>query len=383
MAIKNVVILGSTGSIGTQALEVARRYPDKLSVVGLCCNTDIDMLAKQIAEFKPRYVAVGDEQKAQELSSKIGLEVWSGNDGVNALAAVNCDVVLNALVGVRGLEPTINAINAGNDIALANKETLVAGGDIVMSLAKQKGVKILPVDSEHSAIWQCKGFDLDKKVKQIILTASGGAFRDMTKEQIACAKASDALKHPTWNMGNKVTIDSATLVNKGLEIIEAKHLFGVDADDIAVYIHPKSIVHSMVRFDDGSISAQMSYPDMKLPITLALLYPERGNFDFSPLDLDGLDLTFSLPDLERFPCLAIAMRCARKGGVYPIIFNAVNEVLVPFYLNDKIKFYDFSYYIEQAIDILGSDKAITSVDDVYSCDSMARKLVNELLKERL
>lgn len=383
MAKKRVVILGSTGSIGTQALEVVRRYPDKLSVVGLCCNTDIDTLAKQIQEFKPLFVAVGDEQKAQELSSNTGIIVWGGDDGVNALSTVECDVVLNALVGIRGLEPTINAINAGNDVALANKETLVAGGDIVMPLAKQKGVKILPVDSEHSAIWQCKGFELDKKVKQIILTASGGAFRDMTKEQIACAKACDALKHPTWNMGSKVTIDSATLVNKGLEIIEAKHLFGVEAKDIAVYIHPKSIVHSMVRFDDGSISAQMSYPDMKLPIALALLYPERGNYDFSPLELDGLDLTFFAPDLERFPCLGIAMRCAQRGGVYPIIFNAVNEVLVPFYLNNQIKFYDFSYYIEQAIDSLGSDKAIASIDDVYRCDDMARKFAYELLKERL
>lgn len=383
MSIKKVVILGSTGSIGTQALEVVRRYPDQLSVVGLCCNTDIETLAKQIAEFKPQFVAVGDEEKACELSSKIGVQVWSGDVGVNALAKVKCDVVLNALVGIRGLEPTINAINAGNDVALANKESLVAGGDIVMPLAKQKGAKILPVDSEHSAIWQCKGFDLDKKVKQIILTASGGAFRDMSKEQIARATASDALKHPTWNMGNKVTIDSATLVNKGLEIIEAKHLFGVEAKDIAVYIHPKSIVHSMVRFDDGSISAQMSYPDMKLPITLALLYPERGNYDFSPLDLDGLDLTFFCPDLDRFPCLALAMRCAQKGGVYPIIFNAVNEVLVPFYLNNQIKFYDFSYYIEQAINSLGSDDAITSIDDVYSWDDKARKFVEGLLRERL
>ncbi|MGN0771367.1 MAG: 1-deoxy-D-xylulose-5-phosphate reductoisomerase [Christensenellales bacterium] len=378
---KSVIILGSTGSIGTQALQVVRQYPDKLSVAGLCCNGDIDALLSQINEFKPKYVAVGDEEKAARLTEMTDVPVWGGEEGVNRLAACKCDVTLNALVGIRGLQPTINAINAGNDVALANKETLVAGGDIVMPLAKSKGVSILPVDSEHSAIWQCKGFDLGKKVNKVILTASGGAFRDKSKQEIACAKACDALRHPTWNMGSKVTVDSATLVNKGLEIIEAKHLFDVDPKDIEVYIHPQSIVHSMVKFDDGSISAQMSFPDMKLPITLALLYPDRGNVDFSPLQLDGLDLSFKKPDYDRFPCLGIAMQCAQKGGVYPIIFNAVNEVLVPFYLDDKIKFYDFSYYIERAMQLLGSDEPVDSIATVYRYDQMARSAVEQMLKE--
>ncbi len=380
-SMKKIILLGSTGSIGTQTLDVIRQYSDKLSVLGLCCDKNIDLLYEQIKEFKPQYIAVKYEQKAQQLSDRIGREVWSGDEGILRLASVQCDIVLNSLVGISGLEPTINAINAGNDIALANKETLVAGGDIVMPLARSKGVKILPVDSEHSAIWQCLDFDKSKKISSILLTASGGAFRDFTKEQLENAKSQDALKHPTWNMGNKVTIDSATLVNKGLEIIEAKHLFGVSADQIKVVVHPQSIVHSMISYSDGSVIAQMSYPDMKLPIQLALLYPDRGDFDFSPLSFAGLNLTFTEPDFDRFPCLKLALKCAKLGGVYPIIFNAVNEILVPLYLQNKIKFYDFSYYIERAMAELGGDEAVSSVDIVRHYDSLARNWTSEQLKE--
>ena len=378
---KKIILLGSTGSIGTQTLDVVRQYSDKLGVLGLCCDKNIELLSSQIKEFCPKYVAIRDEQKAKQLSDQLGIEVWSGEAGILKLASIQCDIVLNSLVGISGLEPTINAINAGNDIALANKETLVAGGDIVMPLAKSKGVKILPVDSEHSAIWQCLDFDKSKKISSILLTASGGAFRDLSKEQLAQALSQDALRHPTWNMGNKVTIDSATLVNKGLEIIEAKHLFDVSADQIKVVIHPQSIVHSMISYDDGSVIAQMSYPDMKLPIQLALLYPERGDYDFSPLSFAGLNLTFQEPDFERFPCLKLALKCAKLGGVYPIIFNAVNEILVPLYLQNKIKFYDFSYYIERAMEELGCDIQIDSVSVVRRYDDLARQWTSRNVKE--
>ena len=292
---KRVVILGSTGSIGTQALDVIRQYKDEFEVVGLACNSNILLLQKQIQEFKPKYVAVSDEKAAQRLP-KGDFTLFDGDLAITSLCTVETDILLNALVGIEGLSPTITALKFGTTIALANKETLVTGGDIVMKLAKDNNIDILPVDSEHSAIWQCLDFNKDKKIDKILLTASGGAFRGKTKDEIKNLKAQDALKHPTWNMGNKVTIDSATLMNKGLEVIEAMHLFNMSPKDIEIIVHKESIVHSMIQYKDGSIIGQLSYPDMKLPIQVALNYPKRGDYLFSPLSFKDLTLHFETAD---------------------------------------------------------------------------------------
>ena len=353
---KRIIILGSTGSIGTQTLDVIREYKDKFEVVGLACNTNILLLQKQIAEFKPKYVAVSDEKAAARLP-KGDFTLFDGDMAITSLCTIECDILLNSLVGIEGLAPTITAIKFGTNIALANKETLVTGGDIVMKLAKENNVSILPVDSEHSAIWQCMDFNPERKIEKILLTASGGAFRGKTKDEIKNLKASDALKHPTWNMGNKVTIDSATLMNKGLEVIEAMHLFNMAPKDIEIIVHKESIIHSMIQYQDGSIIGQLSYPDMKLPIQVALNYPNRGEHLFTPLSFKDLTLHFEEVDLETFPCLKIALDVAAKRGLAPTIMNAANEELVQLYLKDKIKFYDISDYIQKALDkFKGEDK---------------------------
>ena len=345
---KRIVILGSTGSIGTQTLDVIRHYKDKFEVVGLACDSNILLLQKQIEEFKPKFVAVSDEKAASKLP-KGDFTLFDGEMATVSLCTVDCDIILNSLVGIDGLAPTITAIKFGRDIALANKETLVTGGDIVMPLAKEHNVKILPVDSEHSAIWQCLDFNVEKEISKILLTASGGAFRGKSKFEIKNLKARDALLHPTWSMGNKVTIDSATLMNKGLEVIEAMHLFNIAPKDIEIVVHRESIIHSMIQFKDGSIIAQMSYPDMKLPIQVALNYPDRGDYTFTPLSFKNLQLNFEDVDLETFPCLKLALDCANKKGLAPTIMNAANEELVKLYLKDKIGFYDISDYIEKAL----------------------------------
>ncbi len=355
---KRVVILGSTGSIGTQTLDVIRQYKDEFEVVGLACNSNILLLQKQIQEFKPKYVAVSDEKAAQRLP-KGDFTLFDGDLAITSLCTVECDILLNALVGIEGLSPTITALKFGTTIALANKETLVTGGDIVMKLAKDNNIDILPVDSEHSAIWQCLDFNKDKKIDKILLTASGGAFRGKTKDEIKNLRAQDALKHPTWNMGNKVTIDSATLMNKGLEVIEAMHLFNMSPKDIEIIVHKESIVHSMIQYKDGSIIGQLSYPDMKLPIQVALNYPKRGDYLFSPLSFKDLTLHFETADLETFPCLKIALDVAAKRGLAPTIMNAANEELVQLYLKDKIKFYDISDNIQKALDKFASEDSLT------------------------
>ena len=353
---KRVIILGSTGSIGTQTLDVIREYKDEFEVVGLACNTNILLLQKQIQEFKPKYVAVSDEKAASRLP-KGDFTLFDGDMAITSICTIECDILLNSLVGIEGLAPTITAIKFGTNIALANKETLVTGGDIVMNLAKENNVSILPVDSEHSAIWQCMDFNKEKKIDKILLTASGGAFRGKTKDEIKNLKASDALKHPTWNMGNKVTIDSATLMNKGLEVIEAMHLFNMAPKDIEIIVHKESIIHSMIQYKDGSIIGQLSYPDMKLPIQVALNYPKRGEHLFTPLSFKDLTLHFEEVDLETFPCLKIALDVASKRGLQPTIMNAANEELVQLYLQDKIGFYDISNYIQKALDkFAGEDK---------------------------
>lgn len=376
---KEICILGSTGSIGTQALQVVDKYPDKFRVVALACNSN-RLIIDQIAKYSPEYVAVYDGKLADELRKRFAsLKVFEGAEGVEEIASKKYDLVLNALVGISGLRPTVRAIKAHNTIALANKETLVAGGDLVMPLAKQEGVKILPVDSEHSAIWQSL---TAKNVSRILLTASGGAFRDKTKEELKSAKAVDALKHPNWDMGAKVTIDSATLMNKGLEIIEAMHLFGVQSDDIKVLVHRQSVVHSMVEYADGSVIAQMSYPDMRLPIQIAMLYPERGNYAFNKYDFVGKQLTFEDADEERFPCLRIAKFCAKERGLAPVIMNAANEVLVKAYLDNKIGFYDIPYYIEKALKEFYHGERVTDEKNICDTDEKVRAYVLNLMKSR-
>ncbi|MCI7401347.1 MAG: 1-deoxy-D-xylulose-5-phosphate reductoisomerase [Christensenella sp.] len=346
---KKVIILGSTGSIGTQTLDVIRQYKDQFEVVGLACNSNVLLLSRQIKEFNPKFVAVADEKAAEKINPS-GFTLFKGDMAIISMCTIKCDILVNALVGIEGLSPTITALKFGTNIALANKETLVTGGELVMKLAKDNNLSILPVDSEHSAIWQCLDFNVDKKINKIILTASGGAFRGKTKEEIANLKAKDALLHPTWNMGDKVTIDSATLMNKGLEVIEAMHLFNVKPENIDIVIHKESVIHSMIQYDDGSIIAQMSYPDMKLPIQVALNYPNRGDHLFSPLSFNNLQLNFASCDYDTFPCLKIALDVAKQGGLYPTIMNAANEELVKLYLQDKIKFYDISYHISKALE---------------------------------
>lgn len=376
---KEICILGSTGSIGTQALEVVDKYPDKFKVKALSCNSNV-LIKEQIQKYMPEYVSVCDSELADDLEKNFpDLTVLRGYEGICELADKKYDLLLNALVGISGLKPTLRAIKAHTTIALANKETLVAGGDIVMPLAKQEGVDILPVDSEHSAIWQSL---TAKNVSRLLLTASGGAFRDKSKEELKSAKAADALKHPNWDMGAKVTIDSATLMNKGLEIIEAMHLFGVDSDDIKVLVHRQSVVHSMVEYADGSVIAQLSYPDMRLPIQIAMLYPERGDYAFKKYDFVGKSLTFEDADEDRFPCLRIAKYCAKERGLAPVIMNGANEVLVKAYLDNKIGFYDIPYFIEKALAEFYHGERAESEQMIYDTDSDVRKYVEDLILSR-
>ncbi len=374
---KEIIILGSTGSIGRQTLDIVRNYPDLFNVVGMSCNSNIELFNRQIAEFKPEYVFVNDKDSRLkcELCGAVMLE------SSESLASINKgQIVVTAMVGISGLLPTIAAINSGKDIALANKETLVAGGEIVIKLAKEKGINIYPVDSEHSAIWQSSNYGKAKDIKGLILTASGGAFRGKSKKQLENVKAKDALKHPTWNMGAKVTIDSATLMNKGLEIIEAKHLFNISAEKISVVIHKQSIIHSLVTYNDNSVIAELSYPDMRLPIQLALTYPSKIDTKLPELDLaEVANLTFEKPDLNTFPCLGIAMECAKKCGYYPTIMNGANEIAVQAFLNDKIGFYDIPDIIEKAINKCETQKPVT-LDGVFEIDNMARIIAMDLIK---
>lgn len=371
---KNIVILGSTGSIGRQTLDIVRDYPEQFCVVGMSCNANVDLFNKQILEFKPKYIFVNNAQAAAKCEPMGSVMLSSGEQ----LASVaEADIVVTAMVGISGLMPTIAAINAGKDIALANKETLVTGGDIVMALAKQKGVNIYPVDSEHSAIWQCSNYGAARDIKGLILTASGGAFRGKTRAELEDLKAKDALRHPTWNMGAKVTIDSATLMNKGLEVIEAKHLFGLGADKISVVIHKQSIIHSLVTYNDNSVIAELSYPDMRLPIQLALTYPEKLPTRLPALDLAAVgELTFEKPDLHTFPCLGIALNCAKVGGYLPVAMNGANEVAVQAFLQDKIGFYDISDIIEKVVQSCSNVGSLT-VEGVLETDKWARRMAEQ------
>lgn len=352
---RKIVLLGSTGSIGTQTLDVVRNNKEELTVVGIAANSSVDKVEEQVREFNPRYVAMFDEAAAKKLQEKVsdlGIKVLSGMEGLLEIVSVpEADTVLTAVVGMIGIQPTIRAIEAGKDIALANKETLVCAGHIIMPLAREKGVSILPVDSEHSAIFQSLNGEPRDKVEKILLTASGGPFRGKKKSELENMTAADALKHPNWDMGPKVTIDSSSLVNKGLEVMEARWLFDVSLDNIEVVVHPQSIVHSAVQYVDGAVMAQLGVPDMKLPIQYALFYPDRRPMAEKRLDLFELhSLTFEKPDTDTFRGLKLAFDAARRGGSMPTVFNAANEMAVKRFLKGDIKYLQIYEMIEKAME---------------------------------
>ncbi|MCR4610877.1 MAG: 1-deoxy-D-xylulose-5-phosphate reductoisomerase [Lachnospiraceae bacterium] len=372
---RKIALLGSTGSIGTQTLSIAREKKD-LQIVAMSCGSNIDLFEKQIREFNPSVVSVSDENKAKELQDRISdlsTEVLSGMDGLIAVATCNeATIVVTAIVGMLGIRPTIAAINAGKDIALANKETLVTAGHIIMPLAKSKNISILPVDSEHSAIFQSLQGNDDNRIHKILLTASGGPFRGFKGEQLQNVTLEDALKHPNWSMGRKITVDSASMVNKGLEVIEAKWLFDVEYNQIEVYVHPQSILHSAVEYEDGAVIGQMGVPDMRLPIQYALYYPKRLNMSGERLDLFKVsNLTFEKPDLNVFKGLGFAYEAIKRGGNMPTIFNAANEKAVALFLDKKISFIDIYRQIENAmnkIDFIADpdlDEILQTEQDVY------------------
>ncbi len=378
---KNISIIGSTGSIGTQSLDIVRANKD-LNVVALAAGSNDKLLLKQAIEFKPDIIGIWDEDKAKELRmalSEFDIRIVSGMDGLIEVASyVKADIVITAIVGMIGIRPTVEAIKAGKDIALANKETLVTAGHIIMPLAKEYNVRILPVDSEHSAIFQCLHGEDDNKISRLLITASGGPFRGKTREELADVTVEDALKHPNWSMGHKITIDSATMVNKGLEVIEARWLFDVKPSDIEVVVQPQSIIHSMVEFEDGAVKAQLGTPDMKLPIQYALYYPERRYLAGDRLDFTKMNgIIIDKPDKDVFKGLEFAYNALEKGGSMPTVFNAANEEAVALFLNRKIRFLEIYDIIEECMD---SHKLISnpSLDDILSIQNE----INESIRAR-
>jgi 1-deoxy-D-xylulose-5-phosphate reductoisomerase len=377
--VKKIAILGSTGSIGTQTLEIVRENPD-LQVVGLAAGSNIDLFEKQVREFKPLVASLQSEASCKELKTRLSdmeVEIVAGMEGLIRIAEMEeSEVLVTAIVGMIGIRPTIAAINKHKDIALANKETLVTAGHIIMPLAKEKGVSILPVDSEHSAIFQSMQGENKDRISKLIITASGGPFRGCTRAELENVQLEDALKHPNWSMGHKITIDSATLVNKGLEVMEAKWLFDVDLDRIQVVVHPQSIIHSMVEYVDGGIMAQLGTPDMKLPIQYALFYPDRRPMKGKRVDFYELGrITFEKPDMETFTGLKLAMRAATEGGSMPTVFNAANEKAVALFLARKIKFLEIPETIEMCMD---SHKKILNptVDEILATESETYELIS-------
>ena len=376
---KNIVILGSTGSIGTQTLEVVRRNKNRLHVEALSANSNVDLMEEQIREFRPKLCAMYDEKSAETLRIKtadLGVKILSGMEGLEEIAAAEgADTVVSAVVGMIGINPAIAAIKSGKDIALANKETLVAAGDIIMKLVKEYDVRMIPVDSEHSAIFQCLNGESHESIEEILLTASGGPFRGKKTADLLNVTKEDALKHPSWSMGAKVTVDSASMVNKGLEVIEAMHLFGVSPDMIHVLIQPKSVVHSMVRFKDQSVMAQIGTPDMKLPIQYALTFPDRPSAAYEKLDFAKLStISFEEPDLETFRGLAHAFSAARSGGSMPAVFNAANEEAVDLFLHDKIKFLEIYEIIEKSLNTT-EFIAEPRIEDIFEMEKNVRSKI--------
>lgn len=385
---KEIAILGSTGSIGVQTLDVVRSHPDRFRVYALSAHRNIERLAQQAREFRPEVVCIADESKydcLKEALQDLPIKVWAGEEAIAQMTTMpSIDMVVAAMVGYAGLKPTIEAIKAGKTIALANKETLVVAGELITSLSLQHHAPILPIDSEHSAIFQSLVGEQNNEVEKILLTCSGGPFRTWQKDIIAAAKAADALKHPNWDMGAKITIDSATMMNKGFEVIEAKWLFGIGIDRIQVLVHPQSIIHSAVQYADGSIKAQLGMPDMRLPIQYAMSYPERLQSRFPRIDFFSLTegLTFEEPDTERFPNLKLAYEATRKGGNMPCILNAANEVAVKAYLQDLITFYDMTRLIEYAMTEMSFIEKPT-YEDYVTTDRETRQLTTLKLKQTI
>ena len=381
---KQIAILGSTGSIGTQALQVIEAHSDLYDVYALTANNNAALLIEQARKFQPEAVVIANEthyNKVREALADLPIKVFAGADALCQVVAMDpFDVVLASLVGYAGLRPTMDAIRAGKAIALANKETLVVAGELITRLCSENHVPILPVDSEHSAIFQCLAGEPHNAVEKIILTASGGPFRTWTAEQIARATSAQALKHPNWDMGAKVTIDSASMMNKGFEVMEAKWLFGVSVEDIQVVVHPQSVVHSMVQFIDGSVKAQLGSPDMRLPIQYAFSYPYRLPSDFPRVDFAQLgSLTFEAPDLERFPNLRLAFEAIRQGGNMPCILNAANEVCVDAFLHDRVGFLRMSDVNAEVMSRVPF-VAHPSYDDYVETDRMAREMASQIVK---
>ncbi len=381
---KNIAVLGSTGSIGKNTLEVVRnlnRNGYAVNVQYISANSNVELLCGQIEEFKPKAAVVFNRESFNELknrSLKHKCEILCGQEGINEVAGrEDFELVVNALVGFSGLMPTIEAIKNGKDIALANKESLVVAGELIYSMLEKSKTKLLPIDSEHSAILQCLLGEPANTVTKLILTASGGPFREFTKDQLENVSVSQALNHPNWKMGNKITIDSATLMNKGFEIIEAKWLFNLEVDKVEVLIHPQSIIHSMVEFSDGSVKAQMGVPDMKVPIQYAITYPQRVQSDFPRVDFKSLkNLSFEQPDFDKFECLRLAYDVINSGGSYPVVLNAANEAAVELFLNEKIKFLEIPYFIKSTL-----DKHINNIkpdlENIVEIDRWSRKRVFE------
>lgn len=380
---KQIAILGSTGSIGTQALQVIDEHPDLFEAYCLTANNKVKELAEQARRYNPAAVVIANEDKYEELKSQLAdlpdIKVYAGKQAIDEIVEAGpIDMVLTAMVGFAGLNPTIHAIKAHKKICLANKETLVVAGELICELAQKYHAPIIPVDSEHSAIFQSLAGEGDNEIEKILLTASGGPFRNFTKEQLATVTKDDALKHPTWSMGAKITIDSATMMNKGFEVIEAKWLFGVPADKIQVLIHPQSIVHSAVQFADGAVKAQLGVPDMRLPIQYALTYPDRIHLNEDRLDLFKQPLEFFEPDLDKFRCLALAFEAIKKGGNMPCIVNAANEIVNRGFLEDKCGFTQMSDIIEKTMSRVSFSSA-PDYDTYVSTDAEARRVATELL----
>lgn len=378
---KRIAILGSTGSIGTQALEVISRYPEKFEVEVLTALNNVDLLIEQSIRYKPNAVVIGNEDLYKRVCSELEnhpIKVYCGADAIAQVTTFeSVDMVLTAMVGFDGLKPTIEAIRAGKNIALANKETLVVAGELIMKEARAHRVSIIPVDSEHSAIYQCLAGEGNNPIEKIVLTASGGPFREWGRQELENVSPEQALRHPNWNMGPKITIDSATLMNKGLEVIEARWLFGVGADDIDVVVHPQSIIHSMVQFSDGSIKAQMGLPDMRLPIQYAFSYPHRFESDYERFDfLKYPSLTFEQPDTKIFRNLALSYEVLRKGGNMPCILNAANEVAVEAFLKEKIGFLQIPDLIENTL-VRSTYIKVPQLEDYYNSDLQARQVAKE------
>lgn len=382
---KYISILGSTGSIGTQTLDVVRKHADELKVCAITGNNNIELLREQIIEFSPMLCCVMNEEKASALRSMlpshIKIEIISGMDGlITAAEYEKSEIIVTAVSGMIGLKPTVAAIKKGKTIALANKETLVTGGDYIMNLARQYHAPILPVDSEHSAIFQSLMANDKKSINKIVLTASGGPFRGKTTDFLKNVKVEDALKHPNWSMGKKITIDSATLMNKGLEVIEAKFLFDVEPEQIEVVVHPQSIIHSGVEFCDHSTIAQLGLPDMRVPIQFALFYPKRSYNSYKSLSLSEIgSLTFEMPDMEVFKCLRLAFDSLNEGGTMPAVLNASNEVCVSLFLDKKISFLDIGNLNEKVMNMHKKEK-IDSIETILSAEEWTKQTINYLLK---